>query len=133
MNDLILSVKQAISNKNWFAALFLSLTLPDICGVMENPNKRNGDRYRCWYNKYLLQKYNNFTADDCWRLRNACLHDGSDNDTNMAFERVHFVEPKGNMVIHNNILNNVLQLQIDIFGVVQTKVTLLFSKIGDKP
>ncbi|HBD7399466.1 hypothetical protein [Legionella longbeachae] len=115
MEIIIQSVRQAVLNKNWFASLFICLTLPDICGAMENPISRNGERYKKWYQKYLAGKYNHLSADDCWKLRNACLHECSDSDAQMAFKRVHFVEPQESMVIHNNILNDVLQLQIDVF------------------
>lgn len=115
MKIIIQSIRQAVLNKNWFASLFLCLTLPDICGAMENPASKNGERYRKWYNEYLAKKYKSLAADDCWKLRNACLHQCSDSDARMAFKRVHFVEPQEGIIIHNNILNDVLQLQIDVF------------------
>lgn len=114
METIIKSIRQAVLNKNWFASLFICLTLPDICGAMENPTDGNGKRYKAWYKKYLAE-YNRLSADDCWKLRNACLHECSDSDAQMAFKRVHFVEPQESIVIHNNILNEVLQLQIDVF------------------
>jgi hypothetical protein len=115
MEGLISAIKQAINCENWFAALFISLTLPDICGAIENPKMENGKRYQSWFNKYFPQKNKNFfTAKDCWLLRNACLHAGSNKDARMAFEKVHFTVP-GGPTVSNNVFNNVLQLQIDIF------------------
>lgn len=117
MNELISAIKQDLNDRNWFAALFLTLTLPDICGAMESPTDANGKRYKRWYENYLAESYQRFSAEDCWRLRNSCLHECSDRDARMAFMRVHFVEPNENknIIIHNNILNNVLQFQIDKF------------------
>jgi len=115
MENIIKAVKQAINCKNWFAALYISLTLPDICGAMENPEKGNGFRYKNWYGKYLSEKCKNLTPEACWQLRNACLHEGSDAEGIRAFKRIHFVEPAGGMIIHGNRLNEVLQLQIDVF------------------
>lgn len=119
MDKFVNSARCAIESKNWFAALFLSLTLPDICGKLQNPNeKNNGKRYRSWCEKYLNESYRNcFSAKDCWKLRNACLHQGSDSDVEMTFKRIHFNEPNSNNTweIHCNIINNVLQFQIDTF------------------
>lgn len=57
-----------------------------------------------------------FSANDCYYFRCACLHEGLDSHANIAHERIHFIPPPpGNSIIHLNKLNNVLQMQIDIF------------------
>ena len=35
------AIEQALADKNWYGALTLALTLPDICGKMENPQERS--------------------------------------------------------------------------------------------
>jgi hypothetical protein len=116
MKILISSVQQAISNKNWFAALFLSLTLPDICGSLESPSSKVGERYKKWCSKYLINQYHLLNAEDCYALRNACLHSCLDSNEKMSVSRMHFVIPrKDGIVIHGNRLDDVLQLQIDRF------------------
>lgn len=87
MDKLIVSVRKALDDKNWFAGLFLSLTFPDICGAIEFPTLIVSTRYKYWYNKYLLDDYNNLSADDCYRLRCACLHEGKDSDIRMVFKK----------------------------------------------
>ncbi len=74
----------------FFSALALALTLPDICGMVEFPNKGVAERYIGWYDKYL-GKYmshgkNDLGVDNPWlsgeviyNLRNTYLHQGSPN------------------------------------------------------
>ena len=111
------SIKGSIKNKNWFSALFLSLALPDICGSLENPGARVGDRYKDWFSRYLEKKYGKmFSAEDCYYFRCACLHQGLSKHTKAANDGIHFIPPPPrNNIIHLNRLNNILQMQIDIF------------------
>jgi hypothetical protein len=117
MRDFIESIRLSIKNENWFAALFTSLVLPDICGSIEMPDEKSGIRYRLWFNKYLSPKYDNwFTADDCYYFRCACLHEGLDKDKRMAYERIQFITPPENgNIVHRNMIGGKLQLQIDVF------------------
>jgi len=39
--DLIIqSIKSCLKNKNWFAAMFLCLAIPDICSSLEDKNRK---------------------------------------------------------------------------------------------
>lgn len=82
MDRFLRSLEKAIENKNWYAALFLGLALPDICGKVENPNENVGPRYRAWFKKYVEPKYTAqvgiptggnphifLSAHDCYALR----------------------------------------------------------------
>ena len=52
-------------------------------------------------------------------MRCALLHEGRDNITEQrareALDRFHFIEPPPNARRHCNQINNVLQLQVDVF------------------
>jgi len=140
-----------VTAENWFAALFLALAVPDVCGALENPGAPVGDRYRKWFNRYLKRKYDPanlyelvsetspaslagmrpeviqslqslppnaecaFTADDCYRFRCKCLHEGLSEKA--GGEKIHFTAPDklGRAVLHMNSLNGLYQLQVDIF------------------
>jgi len=97
--------------------LFLSLCLPDICGSLETPNEDVGVRYKRWFKLNLATKYEPmFSADDCYYFRCSCLHQGAESHINLAHERIHFIPPPPRAnIIHLNKLNDVLQMQIDIF------------------
>ncbi len=45
---LIEEINTALSHNLYFAALSLALTLPDICGKAEYPNKGSTIRYRAY-------------------------------------------------------------------------------------
>ncbi|MFH0828634.1 MAG: hypothetical protein V1907_00415 [Candidatus Kerfeldbacteria bacterium] len=111
------AIRKSISDQNWFAALFLSLCMPDICGSLETPDEQVGPRYKRWFGANLATSYSSmFSAEDCYSFRCSCLHQGLDTHQRMSHERIHFITPppRGN-VVHCNMFNNVLQLQIDIF------------------
>lgn len=46
-------IRRSLKNKCYFSALSLALTMPDICGMAEFPNKQVGERYVEWYDKYI--------------------------------------------------------------------------------
>jgi len=56
-----------------------------------------------------------FTAEDCYRLRCKCLHQGMPE--RMGQDRVHFTtpDPTGHLNVHRNSFKGVLQLSIDQF------------------
>ena len=95
MQNLIRSVKKSVQGKNWYGALFLSLSLPDICGKIEDEARSVSDsayskrssvkRYSEWFDKYLQKKYLGnvnmklLTGEDFYAFRCSLLHEGSDN------------------------------------------------------
>lgn len=149
------SIRASVEARNWFAALFMALALPDICASLEleQPEAKDaGKRYKDWFQRYLQPKYAppdgfpmpqlptgeqfkklppniqesmnafaadstklQFTAEDCWRLRCKCLHQGLPE--RMGKEKIHFTapDPEHKQYIHKNVTNGVLQLSIDIF------------------
>lgn len=87
MKNKIEEIKKAIDAGAYFAALTLSLTIPDICGQIEYPDcKSIGKRYSKWYDKYVKPTYCNPDGDNppnlfdgkmCYKLRCAILHSGN--------------------------------------------------------
>jgi len=134
MNNLIHSLESAIEQKNWYAAVMVALTLPDICGKIEHPADNSGARYKKWCEKYLEPKYTHFvgpswmggfehkflSGSDCYALRCALLHEGSDEITEQrareSLDRFHFTAPPDSGSMHCNQANMVLQLQVDKFA-----------------
>ena len=124
------AVELAVQERNWFAALVCALALPDICGWLEKPTQPTGARFMDWCQRFLVPRYTHpvgveskphvfLSADDCYALRCAVLHEGSDNTTRQrarrALERFIFVEPPTTGMIHCNQVNKALQLQVDVF------------------
>lgn len=124
MENFVDAVRKAIEDKNWYGALFIALTLPDICGKINDSDKVSGRiRYSRWFEKYM-KGYNGYlSGNDCYELRCALLHEGSDKTgakTRDVLE--HFIFLNGgthlNLVQNSNVAGKVesfLQLSVDVF------------------
>lgn len=144
MQQLLSGVEDCLMKGNWFGAVFIAISLPDICGATEGRVKGNGPRYKDWFNRYLKSRYDAesfydylsivqpdtilripedlkqnwkrkppavaFTAEDCWSLRNACLHEGVDETRLRQFKLTTPV--RENHHTHMNLLNGILQLDV---------------------
>lgn len=132
MKELINAVQISLQNKNWYAALFVAIALPDICSKLECPEStRTQGRYVTWFNRYLSDKYIHevgadhqkhifLTGEDCYALRCSYLHEGVDEIGHQQCQKVldkfAFLAEK---MSHNNYFDNdgkpVLQLNVEIF------------------
>ena len=127
MNHLLADARAASKAGPYHAALALTLAVPDICGKAETPTAQVGARYRRWYATHMLPLYTSDTgpnagtvwlsADDCYALRNAFLHQGelALAAASAALERVHIVVPPPGWTLHRNKRDKVVMLQLDIF------------------
>jgi hypothetical protein len=129
MEAFFAAIEQAIAGRNWYAALVLSLIMPDICGKAMYGGGV-GERYKKWFDAYLAHNYAHpigaerelhvfMTGEDLYLLRCALLHAGSDvirSDVDDALTRFVFVEPPSSGLIHLNQSDTVLQLQVDLFA-----------------
>lgn len=133
MKHLIDSVRLAVAQRNWYAALGMALTLPDVCGKLQNPKMQTGERYKRWCTTYLEPVYTRYevggtstnwvflSAADAYALRCAVLHEGRDDITGQAarevLSRFQFTTfPEGvDWTIHLNQSGPHLQLQVDQF------------------
>lgn len=90
MIDLyIKDIRNCLENKCYFAALSLTLTLPDICGMIEYPDETSvTKRYINWYDKYIGDQLKNqrfdksesyISGEIVYNLRNQFLHQGNPN------------------------------------------------------
>jgi hypothetical protein len=132
MRAFIESVRIAVRQRNWHAALALALTLPDICADLEDPGTRGQSeaRYVKWWKTYLSKNAGSLTTPgksptgslsgkDCYALRCSFLHQGLSDIAHQrardVVSRFLFVAPTGKVIAHFNKVNDALQLQVDIF------------------
>ena len=130
MQQFVDAARRAVDEENWYAALALALTLPDIASKLEHPDLKGRARYVAWCDMYLTPKYTSpagygrasktwMTGLDTYSLRCAVLHQGIDQVTeNEVEDRVRgfrFLAPRPGSRVHQNSTNGRLQLQIDIF------------------
>ena len=124
MEQFTNSIRLSLHASNWYGALFMALSMPDICGALENPKAGSGARYRKWFNEHLKPLYDletmpealRFNGADCYSFRCSCLHSGMNHETKDRTRKFIFTPPPGGAsFIHRNSVNGCLQLQIDIF------------------
>lgn len=118
MQRFVDSIRKSVRDENWYAAIFMALTMPDICSAINNPYEdRVGVRYREWFNNYLREKYQfryvEFTAEDCYQFRCKCLHQGIARRE--GFEEFQLSETMDGSVIHMNKFDGVIQIQVSQF------------------
>nr|WP_313091612.1 hypothetical protein [Moraxella sp. CTOTU48268] len=148
MNNFTNALRKSLDTENWYAVLFISLTLPDICGKIDEPSLGSKARTINWYNKYLKPTYTSavgaerqehvfLTGSDFYALRCAYLHEGSDDITTQRareiLEKFKFVQPTtSGIFIHRNTKHTTLQLQVSEFGAeVLNAVETWLSDISD--
>lgn len=77
MEDILFALQLAIDSKNWYGALFITLTIPDICSKLESPTINTNKRYPDWFDKFKDVLYKgHLTGRDCYSLRCSYLHEG---------------------------------------------------------
>ena len=94
MEPVLLEIERAMAAGLWYAAVALSLTLPDICASLEARPEARPDgqkaRYKSWFNKNLAGKIG-LSADECWALRSGVVHQGRySNKSLRSYHRVAF-------------------------------------------
>lgn len=80
----IKSIEQALSNKNYVAALSLALTLPEICISLTTENGKTGrSKYAKWFEEFVSPCYEyskgsfSLNGKECYALRCSVLHNGT--------------------------------------------------------
>jgi hypothetical protein len=135
MKQFIESVRKALDENNWSAALFISLTLPDMCSRLESDNNEtNGKKYANWFDKYL-KKTNTMsfrdvhhvfmTGDDCYVLRCSMLHQGFTDVSHQrkkgVLDRFYFTTlPMHRIQIENVLHLNVASFCLEMLSAVET-------------
>ncbi|WP_448328843.1 hypothetical protein [Sulfitobacter sp. M13] len=130
MDSFTSAVDAALASKNWYAALALTLVLPDICGRLENPDLGSGERYAGWFQIWVEPAYTAhvgaankkhvfLSGADCYALRCSLLHQGevdiSQQRAREALDNFHFLAPRDGSFIHCNQRGGQLILQVDQF------------------
>ena len=87
LNRMIDEIGKCMESECFVAAMALALTLPDICGKAEFPDKTPTKRYLDWYKEYVepWERPSSPYGDDMpfpsaemiYQLRNMLLHQGS--------------------------------------------------------
>jgi hypothetical protein len=125
MDRFVASIRKNIETENWYAALFIALTMPDICGKMAYPDiEYSGPRYKKWFDGNLADINKTdimgtevvfLTATDCWALRCSLLHQGTDDITEQKAQDIISKFEFTTMNMHRIKINNILTLNVAKF------------------
>lgn len=130
MEHLTEAVERAVQTGNWYAALMVALTLPDIAAWVDDPTQGSTKRYASWVERYLSPGYTALigsdqtphkflSGNDCYALRCALLHEGRDDTSQQraadVLARYQFLAPLPVGTFHRNQVGPKLQLQVDLF------------------
>jgi hypothetical protein len=117
VESIIREIENAIAAGLYYVALVTSLSLPDVCAALESPDgETSGTKYKAWYDAWMAPMYPQMTSLDLYSLRCGLVHQGRMGHPQMQYARILFTVPnlQGN-VYHQNILNDVLNLDAGIF------------------
>ena len=130
--------RQAIKDGNLYSSLSLALTLPDICGSLEDPGPgKSQNRYERWCKKWVEPKFTpqdphtgvprfSVRAEDIFQLRCSLIHSGSaeiDVAKRTGVDRFIFFDDttgthlnKFDKCVSDGVEVNIVQLKADRFS-----------------
>lgn len=113
---LLQDISAALGNGQYYVALFAALVIPDICAALESKDgQATGPRYIAWFDKHVVEPGDALTGADAYAFRCGMLHQGTTLHPRSSWDRVLFLEPNPNVMMHNNIINGALNLDLLIF------------------
>lgn len=123
MRDFLEQIEAAARTNYYYLSLVGALMVPDICGALGSANgKASKDTYIRWFNEHIAPRYRVgtrqfFSGEDCYSFRCSFLHQGTTRNPKSSYSRIVFIEPStsSGTIMHNNILNDALNLDINIF------------------
>ncbi|TET31968.1 MAG: hypothetical protein E3J72_20970 [Planctomycetota bacterium] len=128
MRSLLNQIEKALKSDLYYVALFVSLSIPDICGALESDNgEADRKKYMQWFDKYVAPKYYRpsspavsaeqmLTGEDCYHFRCSALHQGSSQKNGSRYSRYIFLpRPVQNFAGHCNVFNNAFHININTF------------------
>jgi hypothetical protein len=118
MREYLEQVEQVADTDMYYLTLAAALVIPDMCSGLEAEDGRTtGARYEVWFDQHVAHKYGSFfSGEDCYGLRCAMLHQGRLEPHKGAYKRIVFIEPHGGMTLHNNVINDALNIDVTQFA-----------------
>ena len=117
MEDLLKQIRFALAFNLYYLALFSSLALPDVCSALSSLNGQTSKKqYAAWFDQYAKGKCSNLLdGTECYYFRCSFLHQGNTEHKDLGYSRILFIEPNSVMLGHDNIMNDALNLDLNIF------------------
>ena len=124
MHEYLDQVRRVARTSLYYLTLSSTLVIPDMCSGLESADgKTTGKLYKTWFDQHVAHKYTagpsrqpSFSGDDCYGLRCAMLHQGRLEPHQGIYSRILFVEPHLGVTLHNNVVNDALNLDVTQFA-----------------
>ena len=115
METITREIERALSAGLYYLALISTLSLPDICAALESSNgETSGAKYQAWYATWLTT-YPEITGNDLYSLRCGVVHQGRLGHPKSQYSRILFTLPSTRAYLHQNIINDALNLDLETF------------------
>ncbi|SEI89252.1 hypothetical protein SAMN04488127_0723 [Bhargavaea ginsengi] len=115
MENMLNEIEKGLEAGVYHLALGMTLCIPDICAALQSNNgETKKNKYVNWYDQYVGDKVR-MSANDCYYFRCAFLHQGRTEHKDSQYRKIIFIEPTSILTLHNNVLNDVLNIDIQIF------------------
>ena len=117
VESLLQEIEKAIKAELYYLALLLTLTLPDICTALEQPNGRtDGKRlYKKWYKANVHDLIGGLSPDEAYELRCTVVHQSSGMASPArSYSRVIFTM-KTPLRVDSCVLNDALTFDVEAF------------------
>lgn len=144
MRELLGQIDAALDARLYYVALFSALAIPDLCAALESSTGvTTGRQYADWFDRHVARKYTagvnrspSLSGLQCWQFRCSLLHQGRlQPDKPERYSRMFFLEPSGGIVMHNNVMNDALNIDVRVFcrDLIESAVSWLAGVEGTEP
>lgn len=103
-------IEKAIEVKLWYAAIAISVALPDICSTLEGVERTNWQTYKEWFDRNASNSFRNFGKHECYELRCGVMHNGilqGGVDKRSKYEGVYFTPPGSFLSMNDSVMKNI--------------------------
>ena len=117
LNEFTKKIESSSKSGAYLLALLGALSLIDICGALASSNGEASKAEFCkWFDEYVAPAYRgNLDGETCYYFRCSFLHQGRTTHTKSQYKRIVFCEPTDKFLLHNNLINDVLNIDVPTF------------------
>ena len=117
MEETIAQILKALKAEAYYSALFVCITIPDICGAIDSVDgEAHYSKYIKWFDTYVADNYKNWlTGKEMYTLRCNLLHQGTANLQKHKYSRIVFQEPNQYRYVDNMVIGDILIINVETF------------------
>lgn len=141
MNELLDELDRVAEAGFCYVALSMALAIPDMCAALDSQNGETTRRkYIAWFDQWVSPKYTvgpdkrpSLSGETCYYYRCGMLHQGRAMHEKLGYSRILFIEPGRGLTMHNNVLNDALNIDVPMFvrSITSSARAWIQSKKGD--